>query len=95
MDVLVCGLEDFLCKLIICRILENFGEFKVLCDSFCDQVKRYLNCLVLYFNILELIDKGLGVGVYNIKVQDFFIFVCKLFELYYCIWLYRVLYDLV
>lgn len=68
MNVLFFGVEDFLFKLIICSILEDLNEFMVLCDSICDKVKIYLNCFVLYFNMLELIDKGLGVGVYNYEV---------------------------
>lgn len=71
-DALVRGVEDLLRKLTTRRIPEDSGELKVLCDSLCDQVKRYPNRPVPYPNILELTDKGPGAGVHYIEVHDFF-----------------------
>ena len=90
-DALVHGKEDILHKLTTRGIPEDSGEIKVLCDSLCDQVKRYPNRPVPYPNILELTDKGPGAGVHNIEVQDFFVLVCKLLELDHRIRLHRAM----
>ena len=79
-DALVRGIQDLLNKLTTCRIPEDSGELKALCDSLCDWVKRYPNRPVPYPYTLELRVKGPGAGVHNIKVQDFFVLVCKLRE---------------
>ena len=79
-DALARGLEDLLHKLATRGIPDDSGEFKALCDTICDQVKRYPNRPVPYPNILEFTDKGPGAGVHNVEVQDFFVLVCKLLE---------------